>query len=83
MALQKTVTHKGVEIKDCFIRVFQFNGNKTTLEFGVGYHSSIENEMFFSESYAFNGFVLDSTNPVKQAYEYLKTLSQFEGAADV
>lgn len=81
MALKKTILFKGISVKDCYIKVWQFNGSKTDLSFGVSYHNTKDDEMFDSKTYNCK-YTLESENPIKQAYTYLKTLSEFVDAQD-
>jgi hypothetical protein len=81
MALQKTITFKGITVSDAYIRIQSFNGNKNLLKFDVATHSQAGEQVLtvlsFEISYDING-----TNPIKQAYAHLKTLPEFAGATD-
>ena len=81
MALKKTVQFKGISVSDCYIKVWRVEANKTDLSFGVSYSANAQSEMFDSKTYAC-AYVLDGDNPIKQAYEHLKTLPEFSGATD-
>lgn len=83
MALQMNFSYKGIVVKEGYIKVFRFDGDKETLYFGVGYHSSSDGEMIFSESYSVDSYDLYGENPITQSYNYLKTLDKFELAIDV
>jgi hypothetical protein len=88
MALKKTVVFKGIEIKDAYIKVSRFEGDKSDLSFGVSYHASANDPSFNTKTFRLKDeeqnvqFVLEGDNPVKQAYEYLKTLTEFNDAVD-
>lgn len=82
MALSKTITFKGVTINSAYHRVWGVSITKTELSFGLGLHASSNADMIDSTSHtcAYN---IAGDNPIKQAYEYLKTLPDFIGAEDV
>lgn len=90
MALQVNFTYNGVEIKDAYIKVSSFDGNKTNLNYKYSVFNTIEaseefpeHKSFIAELAAVTSLDLDGPNPVKQAYQHLKTLPSFEGAEDV
>lgn len=77
------VTYKSVTLKNCYIKVWRFEGTSSKLNFGVGYYVNNNSEILFSESYEMDNFVLETPNPIEQAYLYLKTLDKFSDAIDV
>jgi len=83
MALKKTVlTASGLQAIDAYHRIEQVQLlSKNTMSFNVRSYLTSEkpkfNEVNFSASYS-----LDGSNPIKQAYEYLKTTPEFAGASD-
>ena len=81
MALTMTVTEKGININSCYIRVKDFTGNKSHLGFNVEYLSTSTEKPFLTKGYSFN-YDMETSNPIKQAYEHLKTLPEFSGAID-
>lgn len=82
MALAKTVNFKGVQIADAYHRVFGVTVEKDKISFGLGVHVSPESERLDSSGYSC-AYDIDGENPIKQAYEYLKTLDHLADAADV
>lgn len=82
MALSKTIDYKGVTIADAYHRVWAVTLSKTEISFGLGIHASADADMIASTSHtcAYN---IAGDNPIKQAYEHLKTLPEFADAADV
>ncbi|WP_338615559.1 hypothetical protein [Pigmentiphaga sp. CHJ604] len=82
MALKKTVTHRGVEVPDCYIKVARYVGTKSSLSVVVDYKAGADAEPLYDESYFVEPFELYADNPVRQAYLYLKTLPEFAGAVD-
>lgn len=88
MAINKSINFKGIEIKDAYIRISRFEGDKNKLSFGVSFHSDANAQAFDNKTYLLNDdeagvvFVLDGDNPIKQAYQFLKTLPEFAGAVD-
>ena len=81
MALQKTIIFKGVSVPDAYIKIIRFDGDKSSLTVGVGYFASPEHEMLYSDALAVP-YAIDGSNPIQQAYEYLKTLPEFADAVD-
>lgn len=84
MALQKTITTEtGLTAIDAYHRVeaLQFI-SKAQVKFYV--RSYVVADMpFFSETIYACAYDIAGDNPIKQAYEHLKTLPEFAGAADV
>lgn len=83
MALSKSVTTpQGFEANNAYHKIGIVSiDNKDTLVFSVTLHkeknSSNFKQMSFSCSYD-----IDGNNPIKQAYEHLKTPPDFAGATD-
>ena len=82
MALAKTTTFKGITVEDAYHRVFGVSINKVEMSFGLGVHASADTEMIDRTAHSC-AYDLAGENPIKQAYEHLKTLPEFAGAADV
>lgn len=82
MALQKSINYKGITVNDCYIRVTRIDGNKTEVSFGLAYSANANAEAFNNETHACS-YDVNGENPIKQAYEYLKTLPEFADATDV
>jgi hypothetical protein len=83
MALQSNITWKGVAVENAYVKVTAFSGDKNTMTFSLGYFASADEETTFGEERRQCALDLDGDNPVKQAYENLKTLEEFSGATDV
>lgn len=81
MALKKTVTFKGITVQDAYIKVWRFEGEKTKMRFGVCYQADANSQPFDSVTVECP-YSLDGENPIKQAYEHIKTLPEFAGAQD-
>lgn len=77
------VTYKNVTLKNCYIKVWRFEGTTSKLNFGVGYYANRSSEMLFSENYEIDNFILESPNPIEQSYLYLKSLDRFSAAVDI
>ena len=81
MALQKTVIFKGITIGGAYLKIQSFSGSKELLKFDLATHSQAGEQPVtvtsFEMPYSING-----SNPIKQAYEHLKTLPEFAGAVD-
>jgi hypothetical protein len=81
MAITNNVVYKGIPINNAYIRVWRYEGDKEKMHFEAGIQASKEGEMITSQGYQFS-LNLDGSNPVKQAYEHLKTLPEFANAVD-
>jgi len=82
MALQKTIqTIFGFEIKNAYIRIEGVRVNKNSIQFQARASVNSEKPHFLDTQYDC-AYSLDGENPIKQAYEYLKTLPEFAGAVD-
>jgi len=84
MALLKTkTTDFGIEVTDAYNRVENVRlDGKNTIAFSVRAYAP-NSSRFFSEVSYFCVYDIAGENPIKQAYEHLKTLPEFAGAADV
>lgn len=83
MALSKTVSSAyGFEAIDAYHRVEAISiVGKNTLNFHVRSYVAID-KPFFVEQVLSCPYELDGKNPIKQAYEHLKTMPDFSGATD-
>ena len=83
MAISKTINTKfGITVQNAYHRVESVNIlSKTNMTFVVFIYADKEkihlDEQFYSCAYDING-----SSPIKQAYEYFKTLPEFAGATD-
>ena len=89
MALQKNIsTNVGLTLNDAYIKIDEQSGTKESLNLRVrNYVSKNAREQgrdWVSEAiYTFTPSVEDgSLNFIRQGYEYLKTLPEFEDAVD-
>lgn len=84
MALAKTITTPfGIEITDAYHRVEDITiSNKTEMNISLAIYADKT-----ARPVSTRGFLavydIAGENPIKQAYEHLKTLPEFAGAADV
>lgn len=83
MALQANTTWNGVSVQNAYIKVLSYSGDKTNFSFSVGYFASPDEQKMFGQKQLECSLDLNGGNLIKQAYEHLKTLSEFAGAADV
>lgn len=83
MALSKTVTSvHGFQAVNAYHRVEAIAlTSKTELRFHIRSYAATD-KPFFSESVLSCAYVLDGQNPIRQAYDYVKTLPEFAGATD-
>jgi hypothetical protein len=82
MALQKTLTYKGLTIPNAYCKVWRIEGDKTEISFGLGVYAAQNGERIYSETHTFD-YNLNGDNPIKQAYLYLKNTPEFSGSSDV
>jgi len=83
MALSLTTeTSFGIKVDDAYYRVEGVSLlSKTSMSFRVRGYADPELAHFSDGAYECS-YELESENPIKQAYIYLKTLPEFEGAVD-
>jgi len=83
MALKKDVVlENGIEVDAAYIKVGTVSViAKTKMSFSVFYSVDAQKSSF-KESAFERPYILDGENPIKQAYEHLKTLPEFAGATD-
>jgi hypothetical protein len=81
MALQKTVIFKGITVGDAYLKIQSFSGSKELLKFDLATHSKSGEQSLAVTSFEIP-YSIDGSNPIKQAYGYLKTLPEFAGALD-
>ena len=82
MALKKiTETNFGFNIPNAYHRVENIKLNKNHIAFSVFAYTDTEKDAFDIRNYSCD-YDLEGDNPIKQAYEHLKTLPEFAGAID-
>ncbi|MDP9653340.1 UNVERIFIED_ORG: hypothetical protein J2W87_001249 [Pseudomonas putida] len=83
MALKKNISFRGLVVEEAYVRVVTptIAPGNTRFVFVAQIMASAEHEPLSSSSFEAPYSLLGS-NPVEQAYEYLKTLPEFEGCTD-
>jgi hypothetical protein len=81
MALQKTIDFKGITVFGAYLKIQSFSGSKDLLKFELASHCRAGEQALAIASFEIP-YSIDGTNPIKQAYEHLKTLPEFAGAVD-
>lgn len=86
MALTKTSTlvnnfQEFSIFEDAYLKVTSFSGSKETISFALGIFKEKGGVLLQKQEYLF-AMDLEGSNPIKQAYEYLKTLHEFSDAVD-
>lgn len=83
MALAKTVsTVHGFQAVNAYHRVEAVRlESKTAISFHIRSYTEAD-KPFFEESVLSCVYQLNGDNPIKQAYDHLKTLPEFAGATD-
>lgn len=83
MALQKDITTpSGIAVSQAYCRVGLVSLTKETLNFSLMFYADKEKAPFDQRSFTCV-YDLDGQNPIKQAYQHLKTLPTFSDAEDV
>jgi hypothetical protein len=67
--------------KDAYWKIDKFSGNKLQCRISVGAYTQQNGTLLGSKEYYFVP-VMDENNFIKQAYQHLKTLPEFEGSMD-
>lgn len=85
MALQhNTTTDSGLNVQNAYSRVESILLlNKSKVKFTLSSYANKEEVIPFSNKTYMCDYDIESYNPIKQAYLYLKTLSEFSNATDV
>ncbi|MGP4955380.1 hypothetical protein [Pseudomonas helleri] len=83
MALKIDVEFKGISIAGAYVVVMMsgVSEDKTEQFFTALYRVSPGQDIFYSSSYT-SPYDMEGANPFVQAYEYLKTRSEFNGYVD-
>ena len=84
MALKKNITTQhGIDVSNAYHRVEALTiKEKTSMRFHVRAYASVDKP--FVEEIVFDApYNLGGDNPIKQAYEHIKTLDAFSDAEDV
>jgi hypothetical protein len=71
----------GATFNDCYIKVGSVSASKSDSTATVCFLEAEDGKLLFEKTYGFK-IDLDGPNPIKQAYEYLKTLPEFSDAED-
>ena len=89
MALSKTIFYNGVDVENAYIRVMNVNVSKESASCQVGFFATSEtdtpiyvNNYHSNDEHPFN-YDLNGEDAIAQAYGFLKTLSEFDGAGDI
>jgi hypothetical protein len=82
MAIQATInTSSGLSITDAYCKITEVSITKNSVTFTLQVFAD-KTKTFVIENVFTAPYDLDGPNPIKQAYEHLKTLPEFEGAED-
>lgn len=81
--LKKTFNFNGVMVTDGVLNVIMpsISTDQTTLNFGLAYRVSESDPLLNSETYSCP-YDLTGADPFAQAYNYIKSLSQFNDAVE-
>jgi|14BtaG_2_1085337.scaffolds.fasta_scaffold09775_3 hypothetical protein len=86
MALQKTITidfnGASVDFSDAYLKVGMIEGDKNMVRFVLHVHKAEDDRVVDRRTYHFAPD-MNGNNFVAQAYQHLKTLSEYSNATDV
>lgn len=82
MALSKSENFNGINVANAYIKVETVNVSKEGLTANVTWRSSADAAPFKAKSYSVE-YDINGVNPLAQAYNKLKAMSEFDGATDV
>ena len=86
MALKKTVnTRFGIKIEDAYVKVTEIHRLNKQSGFAIvsSYVDANKSaDLFFEQSGIDFPYDLNGNNPIKQAYEHIKTIPEFADAID-
>lgn len=77
-----TKTAQGFEVSGAYCRVEDVKVNKTTAYCVLRKYKDDSGVLHFAEEGISYSYALDGDNPIKQAYEHIKTLPEYAGAED-
>ena len=85
MALSKTLTaNNGLVVNNAYCKVENLLVTKDRLRFSVNCYVDNSGEYASFTSFGYNApYTIDETNPIKQAYEFVKAQEDFAGSSDV
>jgi hypothetical protein len=75
-------TLSGVSINPAYVRAESFHVTKDYVSFSVAYYVSATEKIPVETRLQGAPYELNGDNPIKQSYEHLKALPEFEGAID-
>lgn len=83
MAIAKTIDFKGIVVNDAYIRVTNptISEDKSTITADLSFYA-YKGAPEFDKSRFTCAYDLEGYNPIKQGYDYIKTLEQYSGAVD-
>lgn len=82
MALSVNTTHDGIDVQGAYVKIEHVNVTKDSVTATVAWRANASSAPLRHKAFSF-AYDLAGENPIKQAYNGLKTLPEFAGAADV
>jgi hypothetical protein len=82
MALQKSINYKGAQINGAYFKISNVKISKTTFVAEVFCFVNKDQPQPINVEFYAGKYNLNGENPIKQAYEFLKTLPEFVNASD-
>ena len=81
MALSKNVEFNGIQIQGAYIKVENVTVEKDSMTATVIWRANANSSPLKNSSYGLE-YDINGKNPLAQAYEKLKALSEFDGASN-
>lgn len=81
MAISLNREFKGLTLQDAYHRIASVDVTKSEMTFSVSVGVNEESEQLFAKCYHCN-YDIEGNNPIKQAYEHLKSLEEYAGSKD-
>lgn len=85
MALSKTLTaNNGLVVNNAYCKVENLLVTKDRLRFSVNCYVDNSGEFASFTSFGYNApYLIDQSNPIQQAYEFVKTQEDFSNSTDL
>lgn len=75
-------TSEGFEIKNCYVKVESYTGDKTRTVIEVQFRTFQHGNVIYGRQFVFTPDLESTKNILAQAYDYLKSLPEFTEVVD-
>lgn len=83
MAIQINTELKGIQVQGAYCKVKNVKLTKNSISFTLSKYANSNEVLSFDDIQYTCSYDLEGENPYKQAYEYLKTLTEYSEAIDL